>query len=61
MEMIQCPVRTISPRDSLPFQFVFDIFALRVGNDLTYYLIIRKRKDFRGFSSFYIEVGTSLN
>lgn len=35
MEMIHCLVHSSSPRDSrsLPFQFVFDIFALRVGND----------------------------
>lgn len=35
MEMIHRLVHSSSPRDSrsLPFQFVFDIFALRVGND----------------------------
>ena len=33
VEMIHCLMRTISDSQSLPFQFVFDIFALRVGND----------------------------
>lgn len=46
--MMHCLMRTIGDSQSHPFQFVFDIFALRVGKLLTYYIIIRT-------ISFYIK------